>query len=250
MTTAPAGVQEVAVLIPAYNEAATIRDVVTGALAHVDRVIVISDGSTDRTVAALDGLDVEIIEHAENRGKGQRLAEGLDHAIASGAGGVLTMDGDGQHDTDDIPAFLSAAGTAPDALVLGDRLGDRASMPRTRAASIIFGDFFISWATGRRLRDGQCGMRLYPAALWRKMTIPARERCHFVFENAVLLRAAESGAPFARVPLRARYAGYQHRASHYRPVLDTLRIVAMITRFIVTGGLRPRGLLIALGLMR
>jgi glycosyltransferase involved in cell wall biosynthesis len=238
------------VLIPAYNEAPTIRAVVEAALPHADRVLVISDGSTDNTVAELAGLSVEVLEHADNRGKGFRLAEGLDHAFRGGADWVLTLDADGQHDPADIPAFLASARRRPRALIVGDRLGDRGSMPAGRAASIGFGDFFISWAAGRRLRDCQCGMRLYPAELWGGMRIPARERRHFVFETAVLLRAAEAGAEIARVPIAARYAGYVHRPSRFRPVVDTLRIVRSVGRFLLGGGARPKGLLIALGVLR
>jgi len=66
----------------------------------------------------------------------------------------------------------------------------------------------------------------------------------------VLLRAAEAGYGFARVPVAARYQGFVSRASHFRPVLDIARITVEVTRFIVAGGFRPRGLLIALGLLR
>ena len=113
------------VLIPAHNEEKTIRAIVEGALAHVDHVLVVNDGSTDGTVAALEGLPVEIVDHDDNRGKGRRLAEGLDHAIALGAEAVLTLDADGQHDPEDIPAFIAAARKAPGSLVIGDRFEDR-----------------------------------------------------------------------------------------------------------------------------
>jgi glycosyltransferase involved in cell wall biosynthesis len=238
------------VLIPAHNEEKTIRAVVEGALSHVDHVLVINDGSTDGTVAALDGLPVEIVNHEDNLGKGRRLAEGLDHAIARGAEAVLTLDADGQHDPEDIPAFISAAQTAPGSLVMGDRSEDRAAMPKGRALSIGFGDFFISWATERRLRDGQCGMRLYPAVLWRQTGMPEAERSHFVFETAILLRAADAGFDVVRVPIKARYQGFVQRPSHFRPAIDTLRIVRTISGFLVRRGLRPRGLLIALGALR
>lgn len=238
------------VLIPAHNEEKTIRAIVEGALAHVDHVLVVNDGSTDGTVAALEGLPVEIVDHDDNRGKGRRLAEGLDHAIALGAEAVLTLDADGQHDPEDIPAFIAAARTAPGSLVIGDRFENRASMPKSRAFSIGLGDFFISWATGRRFRDGQCGMRLYPAVLWHQTSVPEAERSHFVFETAILLRAADAGFDFVRVPIRARYQGFVQRPSHFRPVIDTLRIIRTISGFLVRRGLKPRGLLIALGVLR
>jgi glycosyltransferase involved in cell wall biosynthesis len=238
------------VLIPAHNEEKTIRAVVERVLAHIDRVLVVNDGSTDGTVAALMGLSVEIVDHAENRGKGCRLAEGFDHAINQGATAVLTIDADGQHDPDDIPAFLAAAEKAPGCLIMGDRFEDRAAIPGRRALSIRFGDFFISWASERRIRDGQCGMRLYPAVLWGRTHLPKAERAHFVFETAILLRAAEAGFAIVRVPIRARYQGFVLRPSHFRPVIDTLRIVRSVSGFLITHGLKPRGLLIALGALR
>jgi glycosyltransferase involved in cell wall biosynthesis len=238
------------VLIPAYNEAGTIRQIVEAVLVHADRVIVVSDGSTDETVAQLAGLPVEVLDHRENRGKGFRLAEGLDLAFGQGADCVLTLDADGQHDPADIPAFVAAARQSPGALVVGDRLADPHGMPRGRAASIGFGDFFISWAASRRLRDCQCGMRLYPSGLWAQLRMPMRERSHFVFETAVLLRAADAGCAIARVPIAARYAGYVRRPSRFRPIVDTLRIARSVGRFMLGGKARSRGLLIALGLLR
>jgi glycosyltransferase involved in cell wall biosynthesis len=238
------------VLIPAHNEEKTIRAVVEGALAHADHVLVVNDGSTDGTIAALAGLPVEIVDHADNRGKGRRLAEGLDHAIARGAEAVLTLDADGQHDPDDIPAFIAAARTAPGSLVMGDRFGDRAAMPAGRAFWIRVGDFFITWATGHRVRDGQCGMRLYPAELWRQTRVPEAERSHFAFETAILLRAADAGFDFTSQPIKARYHGFTHRPSHFRPVLDTFRIARTLFGFLARRGLKPRGLLTALGALR
>lgn len=237
------------VLIPAHNEAATIRGIAEGALRHVDQVIVIDDGSTDATVAALDGLPVEIIRHDRNAGKGLRLAEGLMHASAR-ADGVLTLDADGQHDPADIPAFLAAASASPDAIVMGDRFDDRAAIPSSRLAAIRFGDFFIGWASGRAIRDAQCGLRLYPSALIRQVPVPAGERVHFVFETAILLRAAQMGVEIVRVPIRARYAGFVHRPSHFRPIVDTLRIVRVVAASLWRTRLGPGRLLIGLRTMR
>lgn len=238
------------VLIPAHNEAGTIRAVAEGALRHINDVIVVNDGSTDDTVAQLDGLAVKVISHAENRGKGQRLAEGISYAAEQGFDGVLTLDADMQHDPDDIPAFLEAAHRAPGAMILGDRFGDNASMPWYRAFGIRFGDFFVGWSIDRRLRDAQCGMRLYPTELWRKTKVPEELKAHFVFESMVLLHAAEAGSAFVRVPIAARYSGFVSRPSHYKPFKDTWSIVCAITKFIVRRNFKLRGLLIALGLVR
>lgn len=236
----------VAVLIPAHNEAKTIRTVAEGARAKSDWVVVIDDGSTDQTAESLDGLDVEVIRHTENRGKGIRLAEGLDHAAGKGADAVITMDADGQHDVEEIPRFIAAAESHPRDLILGDRTADMESMPAGRRWANRVANFFVSWACAQRMPDTQCGFRVYPVTLWQELRLREREMTHFVFETAILLRAAEAGFGFFRVPVAARYHGFVHRPSHFRPFLDIARITAMVTRFIVSGGFRPRGLLIAL----
>ncbi len=250
MPAFPAGEPEWAVLVPAHNERQTIREVVEGALRHVGRVIVVDDGSTDGTADALAGLDVTIIRHEENRGKGIRLAEGLAHAVAAGADGVITLDADGQHDPEDIPAFIDAARAAPGALVVGDRFADRDSIPSKRYASICFGDWWIGIAAGQPIRDAQCGMRLYPARLVREVNVPPDEREHFTYETSVLIRAARAGLRIVRVPIAARYEGFQQRPSHYRPALDTMRITRVVSRHVWRNRLHPRRLLIALNLIR
>lgn len=236
-------------LIPAYNEAPTIRPVVEGALVHLDRVIVIDDGSEDGTSDAVSDLPVEVIRHDQNSGKGHRLAQGIAYAIKGGADAVLTMDADGQHEPRDIPAFLDASLSNPGALVIGDRTADRANMPTYRAKGVAFGDFFLTWATDQRLKDGQCGMRIYPASV-KDFPMDDRDKEKFTFENLVLLYAAEREVPFVRVPIKAKYLENPHRHSHYRPRQDTWLITKSITRFIVRRNFKLRGLLIALGLLR
>lgn len=236
-------------LIPAHNEAATIRAVVDGVAPHVTEVVVIDDGSDDATAETLAGSPVRLIRHSINAGKGPRLCEGLDLAFAEGAEAVITLDADGQHDPADIPAFASAMADAPGALILGDRSADMMNMPASRARGIRFGNFFISWACAARVTDAQCGMRLYPRALWEVVALPERDRAGFVFETAILMVAADRGIPFRVVPVAARY-GTTERPSHFRPVRDFARITSCVTRFLIKHRLRPRGLLIALGLRR
>lgn len=236
-------------LIPAHNEILTARKVVDQTIAHVDRVIVIDDGSDDGTSASLEGSGADVIVHAQNRGKGTRLVEGLNLAAQSGADIVVVLDADQQHDPADIPRFLEAARANPDALVLGDRSADMVNMPAHRRRAIKFGNFFIGWGCGRRIRDAQCGMRAYPVSVWKKITIPEAQTEGFRFETAVLLYAAEAGIAFDYVPIRARYEGFVLRPSHFDPLRDFMRLFKLVTVFLVKRGMRPLGLLRSLGIV-
>ena len=92
-----------AIVIPAYNEARTIRDVAGRALVQASLVIVVDDGSTDGTVAALEGMPIVVLRNDGNRGKAASLRNGADEAIKRGAGAIITLDGDGQHAPEDVP---------------------------------------------------------------------------------------------------------------------------------------------------
>lgn len=239
---------KVAALIPAHNESLTIREIVERAAAHVETVLVMDDGSSDGTAEALAGLPARVVRGAEQRGKGARLVEGLDLLAREGFDHAITLDADGQHDPEAIPAFLEAAARQPGALVIGDRSGDMAAMPGNRRHGIRFGNFFIGWACKQTIPDAQCGMRAYPLSMWRRLRIPKRRTEGFLLETAVLLYAAENGVTFAFVPIAARYEGFVKRPSHFHPIYDFLRLFGMVARFLISRGLRPAGLPIALGL--
>lgn len=237
-------------LIPAHNEVLTIREIVDATRPHVDRVIVIDDGSTDGTADQIVDLDIQLIRHEKNAGKGRRLVEGLELAFEEGAQQVITLDADGQHNPDEIEAFLDCAKKNPDALILGDRSAQMHKMPRERALAIRFGNFFIGWASVQRIGDAQCGMRLYPARIWRDVCVPPDQVDRFMFETAVLLHAAKTGFRFVALPIEARYAGFVHRPSHFEPIRDFLQLFGLVTKFLVRNRLRLSGLPVALGISR
>ena len=238
-------------VIPAHNEDQTIGGIVAATLAipAVERVVVVDDGSTDKTADLAAKAGAEVLRGIDNQGKGPRLIEGQAHAFAAGAEQVILLDGDGQHDPADIPAFLEAADRSSGALIMGNRAAQMARMPRSRANGIRFGDFFIGWACGQRISDAQCGMRLIPRSLWQRCNVPARHRHGFVYETAVLLFASKAGARIIPVPIDARYGEVLHRPSHFQPVSDFAKITWMVTEFLFLHGLKPRGLLKQLGLL-
>ncbi|HKC45592.1 MAG TPA: glycosyltransferase family 2 protein [Burkholderiales bacterium] len=241
MMGAEAGEPRYAVVIPAYNEAATIADVAARALAQVERVIVVDDGSTDGTAAALANVPVTVLRNDRNLGKGGSLWRGMRHALGLGAAGVVTLDGDGQHAPEEIGRLLAAARAHPGEIIIGARWFGREAAPRARYVANRIADFFIGWAAGQALDDSQSGFRVYPATVLQRVEVHHGPARGFVFESEVLITAARLGIPSRAVPIAALYP-HGARQSHFCPVLDIARISRMILWKLVSRGLNPAGL--------
>lgn len=225
------------VVIPALNEERAIRAVVEDALAQVGYVIVVDDGSSDGTSAAIEGLPVERIRHEQPLGKARALQDGFRRALELGADGVLTMDGDGQHAAADLPRLLAAARQYQGSIVIGARLRSKAAQPGRNRFGNQQADFFVSWACGRRVVDSQSGQRFYPrAAIEIALALP---NGGFVFESEILIEAARRGIHTVSVPIDASYEE-DRRASHFRPLRDVSRITRMIAWRLLRGGFMPR----------
>jgi len=229
-----------AVIIPAYNEVATIREMAERSLHFCPEVIVVDDGSTDGTHQALAGLPVRLLRNEQNQGKAAALWRGAHEALKSPLDAIVTLDGDGQHAPEDIPRLLAAAREHPGAIVIGARLADRSAIPTGRYLANRIAAFWISWACGQKLADSQSGFRVYPADLFRKVVVPHGRNRGFVFESEILIEAARLGHPCVLVPIAALYRPGM-RASHFRPVLDIVRITRMIAWKLLSRGLYPQG---------
>lgn len=228
-----------AVVIPAHNEARTIRDVAERALRHGAPVIVVDDGSTDGTSDAVAGMPVTVLRNGTNQGKGASLWRGMRHALDEGVDAVVTLDADGQHAPEDIPRLLQAAQQHPDRIIIGARERNRA-LPRYRYLANKFANFWLSWACGYRISDSQSGFRVYPARLLRRIEVPHDRARSFVFESEILVRAAQLGVDSVPVPIRTVTVEGQ-RPSHYRQV-DSARITRMVAASLLARGLYLRGL--------
>jgi glycosyltransferase involved in cell wall biosynthesis len=240
---------KIAVVIPAYNEAATIRDVASRALQQGVPVIVVDDGSTDGTSAALVGLDVIRLRHEINQGKAASLWRGMQHALALGVETVVTLDGDGQHRPEDIPRLLETAARFPGQIIIGSRMHERAAFPQSRYCANRIANFWISWAAGYRIEDSQSGFRLYPATLLRTARVPHDTVHGFVFESEILIEAARAGIYSRTVPIAAIYH-QAARASHFHAVRDIARITRMVAWKLLSRGLYLQGLVRAFLLSR
>lgn len=233
-----------AFVIPVYNHARNIEQVVTAALASGAPVIVVDDGSTDETRDKLAGLTAAVVvRHAENQGKGAAILTGLVTAAAPPiqAHFAVTVDGDGQHDPDDarrLLAELCRDGVRPeDCLVLGLRSGMQVGhVPWTSRAGRRFSGFWV-WASGGPwLADSQSGLRVYPIA--ETLALPTRAR-RFEFEVEVLVLARRAGLAIREAPVSVTYAPPGGRVSHFRPWRDFGRNSLTFTR-LVMGRLVPR----------
>lgn len=231
-----------AVIIAAYNEAATIRDVTARALQALPLVIVVDDGSSDGTAGALDGLRIVLIRNSRNLGKAASLRRGIEHALTAGARAVITLDGDGQHDPTEIARLMRAHERQPDAIVIGSRLVGRSNIPRPRYYANRFANFWIAWASGFAVADSQSGFRLYPAGVIQPLLSSCDTRKSFVFESEVLIEAGRRGHKTIAIPVKAIYSGHARR-SHFRPVLDIALIARMIAWKLVSRGFCIPGLI-------
>lgn len=231
----------VLIVIPVLDEAATIGGVVRGALAHAP-VLVVDDGSRDGSGAIARAAGAEVVRHPRRLGKGQAILTGIAAARSRGASLVVTLDGDGQHDAGDLPALLAAARSAPDTLVIGDRLGDARRLPPDRLSAIRVAGFFVNWSSGLALADTQSGFRAYPLALFDAIR---PRRGGFVFETEVLVAAGLHGWPVREVPVTTiPRAG---RRSRFHPIGDGVAIGAYLTgRVLARWGLEARAAAAAL----
>jgi glycosyltransferase involved in cell wall biosynthesis len=216
-------------VVPAYNEAATIRDIVTRTLQQVSDVIVVDDGSVDATASALEGLPVTLLRNPVNMGKSASLWRGMQHALEKGAQAVITLDGDGQHRPEEIPALIAGHSARPEAIIIGSRLHRRTGMPGVRYGANLVANFWVSLLAGYSIPDSQSGFRIYPAELLRRVRVGHSAAARFTLESEILIEAGRMGVRSVAVPVMVSYLALP-RASHYAPIADTCRITSMIVR--------------------
>lgn len=227
--------QQICVLIPTYNNAGTIADVVQRVHQYVRDIIVVVDGSTDDTIAQLQALDfsVDIVSHPKNKGKGAALVSGFRKAIELGYDFAITLDADGQHYPEDIPVLLRAHDIHPNALIVGSRQFTDANMPGKSKFANRFSNFWFALQTTIHLPDTQTGMRLYPLHSLHGLSILTRR---YEAELELLVFAAWHNVPLVPVPIRVYYPPQNERVSHFVPARDFTRI-SILNCFLCIGAL-------------
>jgi glycosyltransferase involved in cell wall biosynthesis len=205
-------------LIPALNEERAIGQVVSGIRPHVSGVVVVDDGSTDRTGEIAREQGASVLRHGTKQGKGAAVRAGLTHILArADVDYVLLLDGDMQHLPEEAPRLIEAAAATGADLIVGERRFDRAAMPASRYYANLYGTRALSSFMGVQLRDTQCGYRLFRADMLRRLKLRARE---YDIETEMLVKVGRLGGRIAHVPVSAVYNGAR---SKLRPVRDTTR---------------------------
>lgn len=214
----------VAVVVPAFREEARIAEVVSAARRHVDTVIVVDDCSPDHTSARAAEAGAIVLRHEVNRGKGAGLKTAFAKLAELGFTHGITMDGDGQHDAAQLPAFLEALREPGVALVLGNRFSDPRGMPFIRRLVNASMSWLISRMCRCQIPDSQCGFRGVTVA---NPSVLAAKSDHYDYETEVLVLTARQGGLIRSVPVRTIYRG---ETSKIRPVRDTLRFFKLLRR--------------------
>lgn len=219
------------VLIPTYNNAGTLLQVIDDVRRYANDIMVVNDGSTDNTADLLaTQSDLRVIAYERNRGKGYALKRGLREAARIGYAYAITIDSDGQHYANDIAVFVEAAERSANTLFVGARNLQAENMPSQNTFANKFSNFWFWAETGTHLTDTQSGFRLYPLAEITKM--------HFItsryeFEVEVLVRAAWKGLKVENVPIKVYYPPADERVSHFRPLRDFTRISILNTYLVL-----------------
>jgi len=186
--------------------------------------LVIDDGSTDQTARIAQEAGAIVLESRRNLGKGASLLRGFDFCLKRNYAAVITMDGDGQHRTQDIKVFLEAADKEDAQIFVGNRMHRPKGMPILRWLTNIFMSWVISWVIRQKVADSQCGFRLIRREVLENIKLESKK---YEIESEILIRAGRQGFKISSVPIESIYRGEK---SQINPFIDTLRFIRFIIR--------------------
>ncbi len=219
------------VLIPTYNNSATLSRVLDGVLVITKNIVVVNDGATDSTESILKTYsEIHQVHLPKNKGKGNALKLGFQEALKLGYDFAITIDSDGQHFPEDIPVFLEALQKeeTKNVLYIGSRNMRQHDVPGSSSFGNKFSNFWFWFETGTWLTDTQCGYRLYPLVEIEKLNLYTSK---FEFEIEVIVKASWSGTLVKNIPVKISYDEAE-RVSHFRKGPDFARISVLNTVFV------------------
>jgi len=215
------------VVIPTFNNDRTLEDVLNDVSRVTGNIIVVNDGSTDRTEEILERFpDIDKVSYPLNRGKGYALRKGFEKAVAAGFQYAVTMDSDGQHYSKDISEIIKMSSIYPDALIVGSRTLPQEKLRQGSGFANKFSNFWFRFISGVSLPDTQSGFRIYPLDKIKSLRFFSNK---YEFELEVLIRSSWRDIPLRSMPISVYYPEKSERVSHFRPFRDFFRISVLNT---------------------
>ncbi len=206
------------VVVPAYNEAENIVDVINDIRKYTNNVVVVDDGSKDNTAQRLEKLGVNVIKHKINLGKGAALKTGCDYALRQGAGKITVIDSDGQHEPKDLPRFWQALEHKDIIFSYRQKYKD---MPMVLKFGNNFINNVIALLFGVRVKDSQCGYRAFTADAYKKIRWKATD---YYMETEMIINTGKNKLNYGQLPIKTIYADKYKGTT----VLDGVKIVMKI----------------------
>ena len=215
-----------AAIIPAYNAAEKIANVISGVSTRIplSRILVVDDGSTDETAKAVRNSGADLLRKAVNGGKGQALRDGFKQALKWLPDWIICLDADGQHDPEAIPLFQEAAKRNGLDLIVGNRRENLKRMPLPRRFSNLSSSGLLSLRTGMKLPDVQCGYRAIRAEVLQRMDLRAQS---YEIEAEMILAAWRLNCKIGWVQIPTIYRG---EPSYIRKISETFRFLRVLSR--------------------
>ncbi len=214
--------EEIWCAIPVFNNRDTVKEVAAGCSSILNNVIVVDDGSTDADISSLlSDMDVVVLKHEKNLGKGQAILTAARHIEARGGRYMITIDADGQHSPRDIEKFIPLIRESDSSIIIGCRDFNTDNVPSKSRFGRKFANFWLRVETGIYIDDCQSGFRAYPVRYLNQIKFKGS---HYDFEAEVLAKAAWAGLQLRTVAIDVIYPRPEYRISSFKPFLDNLRI--------------------------
>ncbi len=211
----------IAAVIPFFNESRTIYQIVNNTLNYVDSVIAVDDGSTDDSSSKIpESKNITLLKFKANRGKGFALREGLNEGVKNGYNQIITIDADLQHNPDEIPLLLYELNNFD--IVIGNRLNNLVNMPLHRRMSNKITSYLLSIKTGQKIIDSQCGFRVYRSEVIKNIKTVKNG---FEAESEIIIKASRKGYKIGFTDISTIYGNEESKIS---PVKTTFNFVKIL----------------------
>ncbi len=213
-------------LIPVYNEEKSINEVIQSLPGNKKDIIIVDDGSIDRTLEIAEKAGVTLLKHKQNMGKGYAHRTGFNYGLEQKYDYLITLDGDGQHNPKEISRFIERIEDKKEDIIVGVRKRSPLNMPFIRYCTNLTTSFVVSFLANCTIKDSQCGYRAISTRILKNIPLTT---CNFQTESEILIKAARSGYRIGEVPISTIY---REEKSKINPILDTLRFILLVFRSI------------------